>query len=74
LSRAQGRRSTSLQNSLRGSARSSQFAGGPLGRRLEIERDCGSFLEIAYHADEYRLTIAAEGRDAILAALESALR
>jgi hypothetical protein len=47
--------------------------GGPLGRTLEIERDCCSFLEITYDADERRLTIAAEGQDAVLAALESSL-
>ena len=45
-----------------------------LGRTLEIERDCCSFLEITYNVDERRLTIAAEGQDAVLTALESSLR
>ena len=48
--------------------------GELLGRTVEIERDCCSFLEIRYKADERRLTIAAEGHDAVLAALESSLR
>jgi hypothetical protein len=48
--------------------------GELVGRTLEIERGCCSFLEITYKADERLLTIAAVGQDAVLAALESALR
>jgi hypothetical protein len=46
---------------------------GLLRSTLEIERDCCSFLEITYDADGRQLTIAAEGQDAVLAALESSL-